>query len=367
MSTSKLSFTQGASKTPRNELDLPPLHFVAMDDWVDKLGDTAFISWLKFFTWCDRSDKSREHDAIPNSMNKLAKKLGVGKDTLYNKIIKPLWNYGLIDLEQVVKASNTYVNIIVYKYPQNTKALKTEPLKQIRDYEKDYNSKAREDGKKGGRPKNSKSKVVLDENHPGSEIEPPLVPDENHPGSEIEPNNKDLNLSNSYKSLSNLLNKYLSNLSMSEKVRAWIEKQILLERLTDGRKLKTICDIYFELIDTHEFTDQTFVEVCNRVLDTTAKTSFKGLLRKSIQNHMNLVTSQNVPQPKTIDEIAIPENLIELYTLTKPIIDKIKNTDLPKSEKWNQVVSKIQEETNLSWVEAKLLAMDLNQVTNDLP
>lgn len=53
-----------------------------------------------------------------------------------------------------------------------------------------------------------------------------------------------------------------------------------------------------------------------------------GILRKSMQNH----TRENFPQPKAADENSIPEDLIEVYEMTKTVIDKIKNTDVPKTE-----------------------------------
>lgn len=213
MTISSVQFIAAKETTPRSQLELPTLHFVVMDDWVVKTGEKALFAWLKFYTWCDRTDKSREYDAIPNSMNKIAKKLTVGKDTLYNAIIKPLWNYGLIDLQEVVINGTVCVNIIVYKYPQNNKKLETEPLEKVRDYDTEYHSKAKENGKKGGRPKTEKqvpakdvnAGMVLNENQGGgSEREPEVVLNENRGGSDTEPNNSFKYLSNSFKYLFNL-------------------------------------------------------------------------------------------------------------------------------------------------------------------
>ncbi|MGM2833619.1 hypothetical protein ACS2TZ_33280, partial [Bacillus cereus group sp. Bce025] len=76
---------QKAKKKTRNELQLPILHFVCMDDWIEKLGDKAFTAWLKFYTWCNREEDANgnrpEDDVIPSSLTKIQKRLGVGKDT----------------------------------------------------------------------------------------------------------------------------------------------------------------------------------------------------------------------------------------------------------------------------------------------
>lgn len=152
---STLGFRHG--RKPRNELRLPQQHFIAMDDWVKKLGNEAYIAWLTFFTWADRKDQAREADTIPTSMNKCIEKLGSNKKSYYQKIIRPLWNYALIDLEDVfaeVKGvRQRCVNIIVYEYPQNDAARATQPLEQIRNYDTEYNPEQRETAKKGGRKK----------------------------------------------------------------------------------------------------------------------------------------------------------------------------------------------------------------------
>src|SRR5690606_2936464 len=109
------------------QLELPTLHFVVMDQWLDVIGEKALLAWLKFYTWCDR-DRNKgdkpidinlwEQSKIPSSFRQLMKRLGVGNDTFYNKIIKPLWNVGLIDIEEFEDSKNTGqkpMNIIVYK------------------------------------------------------------------------------------------------------------------------------------------------------------------------------------------------------------------------------------------------------------
>ncbi len=171
-----VKFISGRKKT-RGELRLPQLHFVACDDWMKKLGKDAFCAWLEFYTWADRSHSDREADAIPNSMNSIVKKLGIGKGKFYNKIIRPLWNYGFIDLQDFEIEGNLKenpVNIIVYEYPQNDPTLATRPLIQIRDYDTEYKPEERK-----MKSDLSSSKI---EPGSGSKIEPGS-------GSKIEPNN----------------------------------------------------------------------------------------------------------------------------------------------------------------------------------
>ena len=149
-------FTFQKAKKNRNEHNLPVLYFNVADDWIDKLGNDAFVAWLKFYSWCDRSPEriDPDNDVVPSSLSKIMKRLGVGKKKFYNQIIRPLWNYGLIDLveyEHSIQSGNKPLNIIVYEYPQNNRQKKYEPLEQVRDYDKDYNTSSRGFAKQGGR------------------------------------------------------------------------------------------------------------------------------------------------------------------------------------------------------------------------
>src|SRR5699024_11578604 len=96
---------------------------------------------------------------VPRSITSVAKELNMTRTTLYNTVIRPLWNYGLIDLKEYynekIKGTSA-TNIIVYKYPQNKKELETKPIEKIRDYDTDYNSKAKVFAKLGGRQKGKK-------------------------------------------------------------------------------------------------------------------------------------------------------------------------------------------------------------------
>lgn len=139
----QVQFAHGRKKT-RGELRLPQLHFVAVDQWVKVLGNQAFVAWLQFYSWADRKDQDRECDAIPTSMRGIAQRLNVSRTTLYNLIIRPLWNYGLIDLVETPYDGYSNVNIVVYEYPQNDPSLATKELNKIRDYDTEYISAARQ-------------------------------------------------------------------------------------------------------------------------------------------------------------------------------------------------------------------------------
>src|SRR5699024_7964226 len=102
---------------------------------------------------------------IPYSFTKIMKRLGVGKKKFYNSIIRPLWNYGLIDIEQYEKSisyGQKPMNIIVYEYPQNDVTKKYKSLEKIRDYDTEYTSTARTNAKKGGRKQKKRMEGVIE-------------------------------------------------------------------------------------------------------------------------------------------------------------------------------------------------------------
>lgn len=143
-------------KKKRNELELPTMHFIVADDWLDKLGP-SFNVWLKLHTFVDRTDGQREYDRVPMSLENLyEKRLKMSKSKFY-RIIKPLWEYGLIDIieyEKSARESQKPKNIIVYEYPLHIVERKYMPLEKLRDWSKDYDSTSKDFGKTGGRPKN---------------------------------------------------------------------------------------------------------------------------------------------------------------------------------------------------------------------
>jgi hypothetical protein len=231
-----VSFKQAEVK--RAELELPRLHFIVMDQWIDVIGEKAFFAWLKFYTYCDRTnvqdgqDKWREAK-IPTSFSKLIKKLGVGNDTFYKKIITPLYNVGLIDIEEYgdsLQKGTKPMNIIVYKYPQNRKELEHAPLEVIRDYETGFSSdthfSAQKFGKMGGRPSKEKSSQegLLNEKGGSSQPEGGVFSTRTPGPSESEDNNMFNSFNNPYNYfyktfniLNNMINSFNSSSSNNEK------------------------------------------------------------------------------------------------------------------------------------------------------
>ncbi|OPA76721.1 hypothetical protein BVG16_16250 [Paenibacillus selenitireducens] len=185
MSTPKVVI-QLAEKRSRNELTLPIQHFIAMDDWIDKLGKQAYIAWLKLYTYADRTEEQR----FNASLTKLCTRLDVSKGTFYSKVVPQLWDYGFIDF----KECDGFLTIIVYSYPQNKIELASKPLNKIRDYATEWETENRERAKSGGRKPGQSTGSIGSENEPsvinGSKIEPKT-------SSKIEPNNISKSLNNS--------------------------------------------------------------------------------------------------------------------------------------------------------------------------
>lgn len=241
-----------AGKTPRNELRLPNLHFIVVDDWFKKIDRKTFCFWLELVTLCDRSDKNRENDIVPQSISKLAANMGMSRNTLM-KHIKTLWNYGFIDLEEYEESKiqgQKPVNIIVYSAPRNSGKLLMEPLEKIRDYDKDYHSKARKFASR-------KTVIALErkkakENNPVQKNEQgPVQKNEQDPVQKFEQNNV-LNISSN--SL-NTINNYLSiikDMKLNETVESMLVNN--QKRLTEDsiKQIKRLYDSY-AVIDMNRF------------------------------------------------------------------------------------------------------------------
>jgi hypothetical protein len=146
----------GKGKKKREELSLPHLTYIVCDDWIEKLGYETFCLWLKFHTWVDRNDEDREYDRVPRSFENIYKKtLEISKSKFY-RLIKPLWEFGLIDIveyEESERKTTKPKNIIVYEYPFHEIVRKYQGLEKLRDWDQDYESVSKELGKTGGRPR----------------------------------------------------------------------------------------------------------------------------------------------------------------------------------------------------------------------
>ncbi|MCU4863101.1 hypothetical protein OB981_23995 [Bacillus cereus] len=142
------TITLSKGKKTRNQLNLPLLKFVVVDDWLDKLGEKSFLLWLKLLTFVDRKHGT---DTVRYSQQALAKALGISKPTLV-KLLKPLYEYGFIKYVEYDYKGNTLQNIVVFEAPNNDDDYMTRPLVKVCDWEKRTEEKF-DHTKKGGRPK----------------------------------------------------------------------------------------------------------------------------------------------------------------------------------------------------------------------
>jgi hypothetical protein len=137
------TYTIKSGETPLNKRDINTLtlHYGQIDRWVAKnandkttllntsnrekveIGEKVFISsalfmsWLTLRTRVDRTDKRKINDHAKGSVEYIASLLGYkGRNGLY-KILKPLYEVGLIDMKEFSRGSQTMVDIIVYPYP----------------------------------------------------------------------------------------------------------------------------------------------------------------------------------------------------------------------------------------------------------
>ncbi|MEC0092519.1 hypothetical protein [Paenibacillus macquariensis] len=200
MSANNKVIIQLGEKRSRNELTLPIQHFIAMDDWIDKLGKQAYIAWLKLYTYADRTEEQR----FNASLTKLCVRLDVSKSTFYSKVVPQLWDYGFIDF----KECDGFLTIIVYSYPQNKIELASKPLNKIRDYATEWETENRERAKSGGGRKSGDSTPRETTQLSGAKNKPDiingskLIPES---GTKIEPNNKNYKSFNNSKDLNDCM------------------------------------------------------------------------------------------------------------------------------------------------------------------
>ena len=120
--------------TQGNTISFPSIDPMMMLDWLPKLGEKAFLAWLQLHSW--KQTVSSSSPILPLSMNRIIKRLKVGNSTFYDQILRPLWNYGLIDLQKTHSKKNGQ-QLILYTYPNNDPDKAASPLLQLRDYDLD--------------------------------------------------------------------------------------------------------------------------------------------------------------------------------------------------------------------------------------
>lgn len=120
-------------------------------------------------SWVDRTDEHREYDRVPYTLESTWKKLGMGRKKFYEKILKPLWEYWLIDIVEYNESNRKAQkpkNIVVYESPMNKHETEIKPLKKLRDWNKDYDSPSKAFGRRGGEIAKEKAKAKSDTSNP---------------------------------------------------------------------------------------------------------------------------------------------------------------------------------------------------------
>lgn len=112
------------------------IHPIMISDWLPKLGRQAFLAWVQFHSWKDPGVDQHQPFIIHLPLTKLIKQLRVGNSTFYDKILRPLWNYGLINLHHAKKGGH-HIRLIVYSTPPNYEENMDKPLELLRDYDED--------------------------------------------------------------------------------------------------------------------------------------------------------------------------------------------------------------------------------------
>ncbi|MES1052396.1 replication protein [Bacillus thuringiensis] len=332
-------------KVSKEELRLPQHHFVAAMDWIDKLGESAYCDYLKLYTMADRSNKQREYDKVPRALASIWDELGRKEKYFRQKVLIPLWEYGLIDLieyqgERKQKTGHKPMNIIVYRYPCNDFNRMVKPLEKVRDWKTDYKSAAKFYAIKGGRPK----KDVKDS------VEKPLSKDS------VQNPLKDSvqNPNNNTKAITNVLNyfsKYVSidpspleffKLAISEKPTRYVEKE--LESLTT--------------IHGKDILNESIKRLADK--DTTNYVAtIKGIIRQWEKQGMQCfddiekVETEYINSRKNAESTKRSRSAIKKTTRTEMVPDWVKNED-------NEDTSQKKSETELE-EERKQLEQVLRQ------
>lgn len=319
-------------KKKRAELQLPALHFIVADDWIDKLGYETFGVWLKFHTWVDRTDAQREYDLIPRSLEKCLEKLSVSKSKFY-RLIRPLWEYGLIDIveyEESNRRSQKPKNIIVYEYPFHEVIRKYQPLEKLRDWKTDYDSASKTYGMTGGRPRKikRKSNYKLIRNYRFKSKTVDGFNNETVDGfkfktvtvSKIKPNNvsnNSSNVSNPYTNESNLSinNEAISHLDLPDSIKNILSMQ--RDRLIDYNfNLKDI-EMNYKAYKTtlNEYQYAHMLAIAIKEIKEPIHSSTANFLQKSVETYRQYLVSPRVKGNKqtnaSVKRDRLPKWLIE--------------------------------------------------------
>ncbi len=143
----------------------PTFNAVENPSWVKTLGASTFCYWLGLLSMSKVTTDENYLDSA-KSLKEIMGIFDISQSTFTNKLIRPLYEYGLIDVVDI-PGSEKYNRrglpsrkIIVYPYPQGRVELLTQPLTACRNYDLHYQSKAKEFGLMGA---HVKKKIQFDE------------------------------------------------------------------------------------------------------------------------------------------------------------------------------------------------------------
>ncbi|WP_134703780.1 hypothetical protein [Ammoniphilus sp. YIM 78166] len=97
---------------------IPQIHSIMVSDWLPKLGEKAFLTWLRLHSWKKETSSPDTPFSLSLSLNKIIKQLKMGKNTFYEKVLRPLLHFGLIELKPKNEAQKE-THLIIYSYPEN--------------------------------------------------------------------------------------------------------------------------------------------------------------------------------------------------------------------------------------------------------
>lgn len=130
---------QGQNELSKRDHITMVLHYGQIDRWVSfekgeiilnsdnsdqiaigqevKISETLFMKWLKLTTLVDRSSDRKQDHHVRNKVTSIAKQLGYSSKSGFYKVLKPLYEVGLIDLKETNIGLIKMIDIFAYPYP----------------------------------------------------------------------------------------------------------------------------------------------------------------------------------------------------------------------------------------------------------
>lgn len=81
------------------------------------ISETLFMKWLKLTTLIDRTSERRREHHVKSSIKNISFRLGYSDRRGFYKLLKPLYEIGLIDLIETKLNEKNMIDIIVYPHP----------------------------------------------------------------------------------------------------------------------------------------------------------------------------------------------------------------------------------------------------------